>query len=365
MKNLNVTALLFNVVMALLIGMAGSAFGLNAVATAGTVFAGGLALSHYAPKAMPLMAIQVEIWQDSIVSNLFKANPFLNYAFNGDQYVLAGKVVHIPNAGAKPSVTKNRTSLPAAIAKRTDSDVTYALAEYTSDPTLIPDADTVELSYDKRQSVITEHYETLFETVGDWMLYDWFTSLASNGTDQVTGHIVRTTGGDVLAHTTSATGNRKKLLKDDIKAAVTYMNKNNIPKDGRYCILDSEMYAQLMDDDDLKKRDGANGGELNLKEGVVMKLYGVNIMERSSVLTFTNAATPVIKAPGAAGATTDNAAALVWQQNAVERALGEVKFFEDLGKPEYYGDVYSALLRAGGRIRRTAGVVAIVQAAGS
>jgi hypothetical protein len=365
MKNLKFTALLFNVVMALLIGSAGSAFGLNAYAVAGTVFAGGVAVNHFVPQASALMAIQVELWQADIVANLFKANPFMNYAFNGDQYVLAGKVVHIPNAGGKPSVTKNRSSLPASITKRTDSDVTYALAEYTTDPTLIPDADTVELSYDKRQSVITEHAETLFETVGDWMLYDWFTSLNSAGSGQVTGGIVRTSGGDVLAHTTSATGNRKKLLKDDIKAAAVLMNKQNIAKDGRYCILDSEMYAQLMDDADLIKRDGSFGGEVNLKEGVVMKLYGFNIMERSSVLTFTNAGTPAVKAPGASGATTDNAGALCWQQNSVERALGEVKFFENPGVAEYYGDIYSALLRAGGRLRRAAGVVAIVQAAGS
>lgn len=40
-----------------------------------------------------------------------------------------------------------------------------------------------------------------------------------------------------------------------------------------------------------------------------------------------------------------------------------MKFFEDEGNPQYYGDIYSALVRMGGRIRREdqKGVVAIVQ----
>lgn len=367
MKPIKWSNLLYNLLMAVLIGVGLNSVGFAAPASAVTgaaLFASGFFVKSEGTPAF-YMAIQKEIWEGDIVGNLFKANPFMNYAFNADQYVLAGKVVHVPNAGAAPTIAKNRSSLPATIAKRTDTDVTYALAEYTTDPILIPDADTVELSYDKRQSVTSEMQEGLFESVGDWMLYDWFTGLNAAGNAQVTGTIIRTTGGDVTTHTTSATGNRKKLLKEDLKAAQVVMNKNKIPKEERYAIIDSEMYSQLMDDDDLKKRDGAQGGEANLKEGVIMKLYGFNIMERASVLVFDNTATPVIKAPGAAGAATDNAGVLCWQKNAVERALGDVKFFENQGVAEYYGDVYSALLRAGGRPRRTAGIVAIVQAAGT
>ena len=367
MKPIKWGNLLYNLIVAFGIGI-----GLYSVGYAATpaslvgsaVFASGFLIKADSTPAF-YMPIQKEIWENDIVGNLFKANPFMNYAFNADQYVLAGKVVHVPNAGAAPTIAKNRSSLPATIAKRTDTDVTYALAEYTTDPILIPDADTVELSYDKRQSVTSEMQEGLFETVGDWMLYDWFTGLNAAGNGQVTGTIIRTTGGNVTAHTASASGNRKKLLKEDLKAAQVVMNKNKIAKDERYAILDSEMYSQLMDDEDLKKRDGANGGEANLKEGVVMKLYGFNIMERASVLVFDNTGTPVIKAPGAAGAAADNAGVLCWQKNAVERALGDVKFFENQGVAEYYGDVYSALLRAGGRPRRTAGIVAIVQEAGT
>src|SRR5256885_16383883 len=73
------------------------------------------------------MAIQKEIWTKYIAENLFKDNEFLNYAFNADQYVLEGKVVHIPNAGVTANIVKNRTVLPATVIQRADIDITFRL----------------------------------------------------------------------------------------------------------------------------------------------------------------------------------------------------------------------------------------------
>lgn len=349
--------LLINLMLAVAFGTAvASQMGWDPIVTSGAIFAVGAFVQS--PQGVLSMAIQKEVWTDYIIKNLFKDNQFLQYCFNADDKVLAGKVVHIPVVGAKPEVVKNRTTLPATVVKRTDTDITYVLDEYTTTPTLIPNADTIELSYDKMDSVLGEHVETLTEDVADEVLYKWATS---TGGATYTAHVIRTTGAAVPAHTDSATGNRLAFVKEDLKNAQTYMNKNKIPKGDRYALVDSEMYAQLTSDADLIKRD--SGGELNLKEGVVMKLYGFNIMERSNVLVYDNTATPVVKAVGAAGAITDNAAVLCWQKNAVERAKGEVDFFENLKDATYYGDVYSALLRMGGRNRRETGVVAIVQAA--
>ncbi len=81
------------------------------------------------------------------------------------------------------------------------------------------------------------------------------------------------------------------------------------------------------------------------------------------MLTFNAAGTPAVKTPDADTAVTDNLGAICWQKNAVTRALGEVNFFERLDDPQYYGDLYSALVRMSGRARRTdnLGIVAIVQ----
>jgi len=300
------------------------------------------------------MAIQKEIWTKFLVDTLFADNTFIQHAFNADEYVLQGKVVHIPVVGTKPTAKKNRTTLPATVSKRGDTDITYALDEFTTDPIVIPNADMIELSYDKISNVLSENAGTLAELAGDWILRAWAES-TGNGT--TTAQKLRTTGAAVAAHVDSATGNRKLFTKEDLKRAQTALNKKNIPKKDRFALLDSEILSQLQDDPDLKKRDV--GQELDMKNGVITRLYGFDILERASVLRYTTAVNP--KDPTSAGATSDHAAALCWQKNQVEKAQGTVDFFEDLDNPLYFGNLYSGLLRNGGRIRRADGVIAIVQ----
>ncbi|MDR3681553.1 MAG: P22 phage major capsid protein family protein [Flavipsychrobacter sp.] len=300
------------------------------------------------------MAIQREIWEDHIEGNLFKNNEFLLASTDASQFVLQGKVVHIPQAGALPNVAIDRASLPASVTQRTDVDVTYALNEYTTDPILIPNADTMELSYNKRESVLSEHEAALRQVTADSILIDWAPAV----------NFVRTSGDAVISHLTGTTGNRKKFGISDLKYAMLTLNKQNVPVEERYALMSADMYQQLTDSMDATQyRDYSQA--FDAKDGVLGRLYGFNIMMRSNVVTYTNDTTPVVNAYGASAAATDNDGVLCWQRNAVERALGEVKFFDRIGDPTYYGDVYSVLVRMGARKRRgdERGIVAIVQAA--
>ena len=132
-------------------------------------------------------------------------------------------------------------------------------------------------------------------------------------------------------------------------------------KQNRVALLPSELLDQLQSDKDLLARDYS--AELDMKNGVISRLFGFDIMERSSVLRYNNNATPGVKDPDAAGAATDNEGILCWQKDAVERALGAIEMFEKLGDPQFYGDIYSFLVMFGGRIRRAdgKGIVAIIQ----
>lgn len=352
---------LFSVLSAFVIGAVVSLFfELSAVVVVGGVFGAGVVygvVSHYLPKTnITCMAIQQEFWVNYIIENLFKDNSFLSKCHDESDYVLSGSVVHIPQAGAKPTVVKNRSTLPATVVQRTDTDITYALDVYTTDPTLITNAEQKEISYEKIGSVLGEHVESLVETYADDVLYKWAPTASAQITP-TTGAVVAT------AMAPGATGTRKKFLKEDLKKAQTIMNKNNIPKNDRYALFPTDMLAQLMEDADLVKRDGANGNEVDLKNGVVSRLYGFNIMERSDTTVYDVANAP--KAPGAATAATDNLAVICWQKHAVAKALGTTDFFENKQDATHYGDIYSALVKLGGRKRRSngEGVVAIVQVA--
>ena len=286
------------------------------------------------------MAVNVEMWQKLVKEEFFKSNAFLSTMKNADEYVVGGSSVHIPQSGGHSDAEKNRATVPAAAVKRTDTVITYPLDEYTSTPRLITNIDQVELSYDKMNSVINEDTSYLFELAGDNILYDV-------SKDVLAASKIPTSGANAPASAPSATGDRKILTAADLRTARKMLNKQNIPKQGRFINLSSEMFDQLMSDDKLWD---TYQKTLNQREGELGRLFGFQILERSSVLVSDNAQT--IKAPNAAAATTDADTALFYQSNAVERALGEVKMFWKQGDPNSYGDIISFLLRAGSRASR-------------
>ncbi|MBL4828463.1 MAG: hypothetical protein JKY55_01000 [Aliivibrio sp.] len=290
------------------------------------------------------MAIQKEIWVDYIIENLFMNNEWLKHSFNHDDFVIGGKVVHEPEAGAKPKIVKNRSVFPATVVTRADQDRTYALDEYTSDPIKIPDADTKELSYDKVASVLAEMMEALQEDVGTWMLQNWIPS-----------SVLYTTGADVSAH--MGAGVRKLFMLDDLVSAKKAMSKAGIAKTDRQALLDPDMLEQLVTSLRINsQRDSSIA--YDLVNGAVKRIEGFELHERAEVYKGTEG---VIQAPDWTEATAAVSGALLWQKNCVARAKGDVDFFEDLGNPTHYGDIYSALVRAGGRVRRQSGVIAIQQ----
>jgi hypothetical protein len=342
-------ALLFAVVFAMIGGsVAAFATGLNPVAVGGALFAASFLPQ---PQGVLSMALQKEIWMASIVEGLFANDMFLSKAFNADEFVNMGKTVHIPNAGSGSGVSKNRSSFPATVSARTDVDLTFDLDEFTTDPIRIPNAENVELSYSKRDSVLRVDRATLIESVSNDFIYKW--SPASTYT-------IRTTGAAVAAHLPSATGNRKLFTKDDVKAAMLNFNKANVPQIGRYMLADADMYQQLLDS--LTDKDAiAFHSQADAANGVMGKLYSFNIMMRSKAGRYNTSVAP--KLWTAAGATTDHGAVICWHENSVCRALGEVTMFDKLADPTYYGDIYSFLVRAGGRAMRNdvAGLLAVVQ----
>lgn len=296
------------------------------------------------------MALQKEIWLDSIVEGLFADNSFLAKAVNFDQFV-SNKKVHVPNAGAGSGVQKNRSSLPASVQKRVDADLEFMLDEYTTNPITIPNAEMVELSYDKRNSVISTDRAALFDAIAKGVLKTWAPKKSTR--------LFPTSGKAAPAHSNAATGNRKSLTKNDILAVMTRFNLDNVPATDRYLLLDAVMYSQLLDS--LTENESrAFSATADPARGVIGHLYGFDVMLRSEVLSY-EGTTP--KEANTNGKAADFAAALAWQQQSVGRALGEIKMFGEENSPTYYGDIYSFLVRCGGTIVRSdeKGVAAIVQ----
>lgn len=309
----------------------------------GASVAVGGSLLFKAPQGVTLMAIQKEIWASTLVENLFADNTFLSKAFNASEWV-NGRKVHVPNAGNPPGVVKNRKVFPAQVNDRTDIDLEFEIDEYTTDPVRIPNADTVELSYNKRESVTKNTKDKLRDEVAMDVLYKWAPTTAAR--------IVATTGADVAAYLPSATGNRKGFVRKDVSTLQLKFNKDRVPTDGRYLLVDADMYQQLVDD--MTDAQANNFlAQADLANGIVGKLYGFNIMMRSEVLRLDTGG--ALKTWDKAGAAGDIGAGLAWHTDSVAVAVGDVDMFENEKDATMYGDIISALVRAGGSKKRSDG----------
>lgn len=299
------------------------------------------------------MAVNQEVWVRDVVANLFPENSFASQSIDDSDYV-NNKTVHIPNAGTPPSVVKNRAFVAggATVTQVTDNDLTYSVDEYTCDPVHISNIEKAELSYSKRNSVMAGAKGKLNDTVYESLPFAW-----------IPGTPVKhaTTGSAVASHIEGATGNRLAFTVADVKAIGQKFNSQNIPQDGRNILLDSEMYGQLYDSmSDAQK--ASMQQTFDAKTGNIGMFLGFTFWMRSRVLKTDNVGAK--KEWSAANVATDSAAGIAWHKGSVSRALGLVKFFDNVDDPTYYGDVLSFLARAGGSPRRydKKGVVLIYQA---
>lgn len=298
------------------------------------------------------MALQVEIWVKSIIEGLFANNTFAARSTDHSEFV-DNHTVHVPNAGSAPNVEKNRTVFPAGVTQRVDVDLTYTIDEFTVDPVRIPHAETIELSYNKRESVTRQSRRKLADDIYASLIYDWIPAGVK---------VVETVGATVAAHIKGATGNRKLMTKKTVEEVQTIFDECDLPEEGRCILLDARMYNQLMN----SMTDAEQNNFLSCADpvrGVIGKYLGFDFYKRSAVAkTATDGAA---KPWSAADVATDCAAGLAWQEDCVSRALGESVLFDDQGNPLFYGDIISFLQRAGGKSIRAdkVGVVLIKQGA--
>lgn len=298
------------------------------------------------------MALNKQIWVNTIVENFFPDNSFVTKS-KDDSIFVENKTVHIPNAGEPSGVEINRTEKPAKVKQRTDHDLEYSMDELTTNPIYIPNIDMVELSYDKRTSILWNDRMQLRNSAHQNLLYRWVNE----------DLIVETSGENRAAHTSDkATGNRKKMTKAAVLSLMTRFDTDDVPSEDRYILLDACMHADLLAD--LTENELSSFlASADAQKGIVGNLYGFNIMKRSRVLRMT-AAKKLLKW-NEAGVAGELAAGLAWQSQCVSRAMGEVKMFGGKDDPVYYGDIYSFLMRVGGTRRRydKKGVATIVEAA--
>lgn len=283
------------------------------------------------------MALQTEIWLNHLVELLYADNTFAARSVDHSTFV-DKKTVHVPNAGSAPGVVKDRNVWPAQVTQREDSDLSYDLHEYSTNPVHLQYSEEIELSYPKRDSILGQAKSALADNVHADLIKLWTPEVYAK---------VGTTGASVPSHLVSTTGNRQAMTKADVLSVAMQFDLDNIPDMGRCMLLDAVMYNQLLAS---LTESEANAflATADAKRGVIGQLYGFDFYKRSTVLrAAANGATLA-----ATNAATNAAAGLAWSEYYVGRAIGERKLFLNEDDATYFGTVMSALVRAGGKYIR-------------
>jgi hypothetical protein len=307
------------------------------------------------------MALIKEIWVADVQEALNRNADFLPFSIDDSAYIAFG-TVHIPQSGGNPTVIKNPATFPLTISERTDTDRTYAMNQFALEPTLITNLDELQISYDKRQSVLGQQITTLTQRIGDEVAISWTATGAANLRD-TSG----TASGSALAP--GATGTRKAVTLADIAYLAQKLDLDNVPRGGRKLLMSTGMFWQLMEISDVL-RASYNGFQNQgnvLQTGTVAQLFGFDIMIRPVVSVFADTATSP-KAFGAATATTDNLACIAFHTSTVRRALGSMTPLYNSGSngnglPEYLGSIFNMEVMLGSAIGRAdmKGVATLVQ----
>lgn len=304
------------------------------------------------------IAITPIIWLKDIEENLHPDNAFYLNSTDYSEF-LEGDELRLPQAGLSPNVEKNRQILPATPTQRVDDKQPWKVHEFTTDPVLLKRTEELEVSYNKRASIMADNMNTLRNEIAEMFIEEWCPTLDSN--------IVRSSGTSRAAKTPGQTGNRKAITYDDFVEVARIRDNMDYGSDGWFAGVPGNLMADIRKFPEFLSADKL-AADLVAK-GVVGQLLGFNIYNRSSFGRFTNDATPQVKAYDSAMGATDHLGILCWHTNAVVRIIGSqgnggIEEFADEKSPTWYGDVFSALVRAGGGHKRKdqRGVVALVEA---
>ena len=302
------------------------------------------------------MGVQKEAFLSTLAENLFEGIEFLNMATSHDAFV-ENNIVHMPQSGTLPNVVKDRDVIPAPLKKRTDSNLTYTLSSFTSDPAVVQNIEELQTNYPKRASVMYDHQEALKDELGKYGAYEW---AASGATDS--SRIVRTSGASTSQ---GPFGDTKKIVvKEDIRDLAKAMDKDKVPKAGRKLMMYTDMYYELFGEDALLRKDFMD--RAGLPDGVINRLFGFDIMvSEDHIPIYSNDANPVKRAVGTAAVSNDNYACIAWHPQMVAKAMGSMDVFINLQDATLYGDALSAEIMFAASLLRSdrRGIAALVQSA--
>lgn len=262
------------------------------------------------------MAIEKQIWIDLLMEGYLPDTSFLSRSVDMSSLVEYNKI-NLAEAGVDPDVLIDNTSYPVPTTERTDSPLELPLHTLDTKNTVVRNLEKKELAYDKMESVVRSHRNSLMRKAATYAAHNWCPTQDSKLTP-------------VLA--TAGAENKEGLLAasfEDFLAMRAKFRSFDIDPASVVVVLNATHEADLMAEDMKLYREvlAANS------------LFGMALFSSSCLPSF-DTTTKQKKAFGAAlDASKDTMCSLVFCQNEVMRAIGTTEVFAKYNDPGERGDV--------------------------
>lgn len=257
-----------------------------------------------------------EVWVPELQENPIPDHSFVSASVDKSEFV-ENNTIHLQEAGIEPSVHENyfegnEDALPIADVKDIPHEV--ILKTYSTDQTRHRNLQEVELSYNRKQSVINRHKTSLAKNIGKRAAHAWCPEqngglnkvLNLGATDSVIDSII-----DMEAFYAE---------NDQMEGLNICLNAQHL---ARIKKEDKKLYKEILDE---------------------KTLYGFKVWRYSQLPIFTSQG---VKKPfGAVAEKGDKRASIVWCTNEVFRCFGDVEMYANLRDSGTQADTLSFAQRA-------------------
>lgn len=317
---LSLKALCINVVLAFLASLfIAPALGASVPLVATTIVATSTVAQYIAPelfKGIAMEGLQTEVWIAGIKENPVPNNSFIYQSVDLSQYVEHNKL-HLAEAGVEPAVHEDyfaTANNPLPVTDITDIGNEVVLHTYSTEQTRHRELQDIELSYDKRSSIIGRHRLSLEKNLGKRAAYAW--APKQDGT------------GNKVCNLSASDSVIDAII--DLKQ---FMEENDILQGVNICFT-PEHFARIRKEDKRLYKDILNE----------QQMYGIKVFQYSQNPLYTSAG---VKKPfGATKDNTDKRASFMWVTDEVFRCFGDVEMYATLRDSGLQADTISFAQRA-------------------
>lgn len=287
-----------------------------------------------------LMAgVNQEVWIEALKENFYSNYPWLDGVVDWSEWV-ENNTINFAAVGPNPVILKNNSSWPIVAAQRTDTALTVVLDTYDSTTTRVRNVEEIEAAYNKLQSVVKQHKQSLLQEIVTEAIWNYGPATAAAGA-------IATTGANRAQVIGAQSSVAARMTFDDILGVKERWDALEFTAEGRVMALSPYHERDLRKEDAGMFKDFIDPKKIG-KGGYLCNIYGFDLYTVGNAPLYTKS-TLAKKAYGAAADNTnDCVASVAFNQNEVMKCMGDMEmFFREKGtNPEQRSDEVGFQMRA-------------------